>query len=204
MSVGTHIPNKGKLVYVKAKKTQPHQGGHWSDKKKYEAVCLWIAGMQMTKIAVELNVPLETIKKWRIASWWADIVKDVQSEDKQQLDAKLTKILDKSLDTIMDRLENGEYIYDQKTGKIKRAPTKLRDATIAMNAVMDKRQLIRKEPTKIVEGSTTNQQLANLAKQFQEFVTGKVIPEKQEELVAEFIEGETLDDNGDGTYSLKE
>lgn len=192
----------GRMVYVKAKpKTSRMQSGHWSEKKKYEACCLWSSGMKMSQVSVETGVPYETIKQWRASTWWADIHKELQSEDKQQLDARLTKILDKTLDSILDRLENGEFVYDQKTGSLKRSPVKLRDATVAMNTVMDKRQLIRKEPTKIVESESTNQQLANLAKQFQEFVTGKKQEEKDKPL---YIEGETLQDNGDGTFSVKE
>ena len=45
----------------------------------------------------------------------------------QELDAKTSKIVDKALDQIMDRLENGDHIYDQKTGRIRRAPVKLRE-----------------------------------------------------------------------------
>ena len=192
----------GRMVYVKAKpKTSRMQTGHWSEKKKYEACCLWSSGMKMSQVSVETGVPYETIKQWRASTWWADIHKELQSEDKQQLDARLTKILDKTLDSILDRLENGEFVYDQKTGSLKRSPVKLRDATVAMNTVMDKRQIIRREPTKIVESESTNQQLANLAKQFQEFVTGKKQEEKDKPL---YIEGETLQDNGDGTFSVKE
>lgn len=196
--------NRGRLVYVKAKKTKPHQGGHWSEKKKYEAVCLFNAGMSLTQISLELNVPRETIKKWRVATWWEDITKDLRSEETQKLDAKLTKVLDKSLESILDRLEDGEFIYDQKTGKLKRTPVKMRDATVAFNTIMDKRQLIRKEPTKITEQSNTATQLASLAEQFAAFVSGKPVVEKEKELVAEYIEGETLVDNGDGTYSHKD
>ena len=196
--------NVGKFVYVKAKKTLPHQGGHWSEKKKYEAVCLWVSGLNLREVSLQLNVPYDTLGKWRASSWWNDIVKDLQSEDKQKTDAKLTKILDKTLDTIMDRLEEGEYIYDQKTGKVKRTPVKLRDATVAMNTVLDKRQLIRREPTKIVEQSNTTQQLQNLAEQFAAFVTGQVKKEKLENIVNEYIEGETVEQQEDGSYALKE
>ena len=194
----------GKYVYVKAKKTLPYQAGHWSDRKKQEAICMWVTGMPMSQISVELNVPLETVKSWRTKPWWDDIAKDLRSDDKQQLDAKLTKILDKTLSTMMDRLEEGEYIYDQKTGKVKRTPVKLRDATVAMNTVMDKRQLIRREPTKITEQSSSADQLKNLADQFTAFVTGQAIKaEPMEKLVNEFNE-DSVEQNEDGSYTLRE
>lgn len=201
---GTSITNRGKLVYVKAKKTKPHEGGHWSEKKKHESVVMFAAGMPIRQISVELNIPFETVKKWRYSEWFAEMVEDLRSDDKQKLDAKLTKILDKTLDELMDRLENGEFVYDQKTGELKRTPVKLRDTTVAFNTIMDKRQLIRREPTKITEQSNTATQLANLAQQFASFVSGQQPKEKLEHVVNEFIDGDTVVQDGDGTYSLKE
>ena len=197
-------PNRGRVVYVRAKKTLPYQGGLWSEKKKHEAVCLYVSGLPMTQIAVEINVPYYTIREWRASKWWEDIVKDIRSEDAQKLDAKLTKILDKSLETVMDRLENGDYIYDQKTGKIRQTPVKLRDTVHAMNTVMDKRQLIRKEPTKIVEQQSSADQLKELAKQFEAFVTGQNKAPDLKDVVSEFIEGETIEQLEDGTFTVKD
>lgn len=192
---------RGKMVYVKAKpKTTAGVTGHWSEKKKHEAVCLWSTGMTMAQVSIELGVPYETIKQWRTTAWWKDIHEELKTEDKQKLDAKLTKILDKTLESVMDRLENGEFVYDQKTGSLKRAPVKLRDATTAMNSVIDKRQLIRKEPTKITEQSNAAVQLANLAQQFASFVNNNTKQEK----VINFVDGETVEQNDDGTYSIKE
>jgi hypothetical protein len=193
----------GKLVYVREKKTKPHEPGMWNEKKRYEAVCYYVSGIPISQIAVEMNIPVATLRTWRTKPWWDDIVKDIQSEDKQKLDAKLTKILDKSLETVMDRLADGEYIYDQKTGKVKRTPVKLRDATVAFNTIMDKRQLIRKEPTKITEQTSSAEQLKNLAEQFASFV-GKQKEETPLSVTETFIEGETLTEQPDGSYVLKE
>ena len=192
---------RGKMVYVKATpKTSHLQTGHWSEKKKYECVCLWASGMSLKEVSLQTNTPYATVRQWRTCKWWEDIHKDIKSEDSQKLDAKLTKILDKTLESIMDRLENGEFVYDQKSGKLKRTPIKLRDATTAMNSVLDKRQLIRKEPTKIVESSSTAIQLQNLAAQFAAFVNKP----KEEKLVDQYIDEVTVTQDEDGTYSLKE
>ena len=197
---------KGKMVYVRAKpKTTRGVAGLWASKIKYEAVCLWSAGVRLREISLQLNVPIDTLNNWRASGWWSDIHKEIMSEDSQQLDAKLTKILDKSLETIMDRLEKGEFVYDQKSGGVKRVPAKLRDATVAMNTVMDKRQLIRKEPTKIVADSSTATQLQNLATQFASFVNNnKKQEEKIVDVVDNFILGENVTLNEDGKYVIDE
>jgi hypothetical protein len=83
-------------------------------------------------------------------------------------------------------------------------PAKLRDLNVAFNSLIDKRQLIRKQPTKIIEQQTTATQLQNLADQFAQFVTGKTKQEKFNDLVEDVIEGETVVQNEDGTWEVKE
>lgn len=147
-----------------------------------------------------MGVPLVTLEKWKASPWWKELVAKIQSEDDQKLDAKTSKIIDKALDNILDRIENGEDIYDQKTGKIKKMPAKLRDLNAAFNGILDKRQLLRNKPTKIVEQHSTALQLQNLADQFAKFVEKKV-----EELpIQHYIDSDTVIQNADGTYELKE
>lgn len=198
----------GKWRYVAApKRTNMSQTdrGVWSDKIKLEAITLFMAIGSITMVATQLNIPFETVRTWQKQQWWKDKVKEIQSEDYDKLDAKLTKALDKALDQVMDRIDKGEYIYDPKTGKVKQMPAKLRDLNTAFNSLMDKRQLIRKQPTKIVEQTTTATQLQNLADQFAQFVTGKVKQEKFDDLVDKCIDGETVEQDPEtGVYHVKE
>lgn len=194
----------GKFVYVRSKKTEPHQPGWWSQKKKQEACVLSNSGMTNLDVATQINIPVDTLKTWKQQEWWKELTKELRSDDNDKLDAKLVKIRDTALDSIMDRLENGEMIYDQTTGKLKRAPVKIRDATVAFNNISDKLQLLRKEPTRIVEQQSSANQLENLAKHFAEFVTGKIKQENVIDMSHELIEGDTVIQNEDGTYELKE
>jgi len=59
-------------------------------------------------------------------------------------------------------------------------------------------------PTKITEASDTKAQLANLAQQFAQFVTGKIKDEPVEKLVNEFIDEETVEQDEHGKYIVKE
>lgn len=197
----------GSWRYVKApKRTDMSQTdrGNWAEKKKLEVLGIYMATGSLTMAASQANVPFETAKSWKSKDWWKEKVKEIQSEEYDKLDSKLTKALDKALEQVMDRIENGEYMYDPKTGKTKIMPAKLRDLNTAFNSLMDKRQLIRKQPTKIVEQSSTAVALQNLADQFQSFTTGKVKQEKMNELVAEVIEGETVEQGEDGVYYVKD
>ena len=103
----------------------------------------------------------------------------------------------------MDRLEKGDYIYDVRTGRTRRIPVKLRDVTNTVNSVIDKRQLIRKQPTKIVEQQSTAAQLQNLAEQFTKFVKGKLNEDSVKDLVKDCIEGDNVVQLEDGSWGIK-
>ena len=190
----------GRLVYVKMNKTKAGQLGHWKESKRIEAVTVYLSTGSLTETGRLLGIPYKTLEGWKSQDWWKELVAKIQSEQDQQLDAKTSKIIDKALEGLLDRIENGEYIYDQKTGKTKQMPAKLRDLNFAFNTLLDKRQLLRRQPTKIIEQQSTALQLQNLANQFAGFVNKAV-----KELPAqEFIENDTVIQNEDGVWEVKE
>jgi hypothetical protein len=178
----------GKLVYVKNKKTLPHQPGHWNEKKQLEVVTTYLALGNLAESSRVCNVPLITIKKWKAQPWWAELVSDIQSGEGQRADNKMSKTIDKALDLIMTRMEEGDYVYDQKTGRLVKVPLKARDLERVASGLFDKRQLIRKQPTSIKQ-SDLNQKdrLLELAEQFAKFAGMKI---EQEKVVNEYIEGD--------------
>lgn len=190
----------GRYVYVKENKTKAHQGGHWKESKRIEVVTMYLSIGSLTETSKITGVPLPTLEGWKRQDWWKELVDKIQSDEDQKIDAKTSKIIDKALEQLLDRIENGEHIYDQKTGKIKRAPAKLRDLNTAFTTILDKRQLLRNKPTKIVEQHSTAAQLQNLAESFAKFVQKKTeeLPDRH------LIEGDTVVQNEDGTYELKE
>ena len=178
----------GNWVYVKTKKTKPHEPGHWTEKKQLEVVTTYLALGNVNETARVCNVPARTIRYWKAQDWWAQLVNDIQSGEGQRADNKMTKAIDKALDLLMDRMEQGDYQYDQKTGRLVKVPLKARDLERVASGLFDKRQLIRKQPTNI-KATDLGQadRLVQLATQFAKLVGEKVEPEK---LVNEYIEGE--------------
>lgn len=185
-------------VYVKKNKTKAHETGHWKQSKKLEAVSTFLATGSNILTSQQTGVPLPTIEMWKNQDWWKDAIEAARSGENDKLDVKLTKAIDKALDAVMDRIENGDYVYDQKTGKVIRSSVKLRDVNASFNTLLDKRQLIRKLPTKITEASNTEAKLKQLAQQFADF-TKKSIPQEK---VIDFIEGDTVVQNDDGVYEI--
>ena len=193
----------GKYVYVKApRKNDISQTdrGQWAEKKKLECLAYYVANGSLAETSRHCQVPYRTVAAWKAQDWWKDKVRDIQNEEYDKLDSKLTKALNKALDQVMDRIENGDEVFDSRTGGTVRVGAKLRDLNTAFNGLMDKRQLIRKQPTKIVEQQSTATQLTNLAAQFAAFVSGKPVKETVDQLA--HIDGETVEQDEDGTYRV--
>ena len=131
------------------------------------------------------------------------MVTEIQSGAGQQSDNKMSKVIDKALDLIMERMEQGDYQYDQKTGRLVKVPLKARDLERVASGLFDKRQLIRKQPTNIKAADLGQaERLLQLAQKFTEMSGGQKQPER---LVDEYIEGECVEvvhDNGTSIESI--
>lgn len=162
----------GHYVYHRMKKV-PGKPGMWPDKKKLEAVTLYLAVGKLPLVSAATGVPHETLRYWVQQPWWKERVEELQREDALELDAKLKKIVEKSLDSVVDILENGDYYYDPRTGKTKRIPPKLRDVQKVMGDTIDKRMLLKKNPVaKEEKQQITADHLVQLANAFAQMATG--------------------------------
>lgn len=178
----------GKLVYVRSKKIKPHDPGHWDKKKQLEAVTTYLATGNLAETSRLLNIPKGTLDKWKVSDWWKDLTEEIQSGDSQKQDNKMSRIIDKALDVIVDRIEEGDYQFDQKTGRLVKVPLKARDLERVASGLFDKRQLIRKKPVNVkMDDLNQAARLMKLAEQFASFVGKKVEPDKT---VDQYIEGE--------------
>lgn len=164
----------GYRVYIKNKKTKKGQPGWWSDAKRMETITTYLSTGSFVLTEAMTGVPVETIRAWRRYPWWKETVEEIQNQETIQLDKKLAKVMDKALDNVMDRLENGEYLYDEKTGKVRRVPAKLRDTNKVLTDMIDKKQLIKKVNKPVDETKQiTADHLVKLAEAFAKFTTGK-------------------------------
>ena len=128
--------------------SQTH-GNSWSDAKKIEVATAHSMGLNAPMIEVATGVACQTVRHWRLTDWFKDLVAEIQREDDNSVDAKLTKIVSKSLDNVVDRLENGDFMYDPKLGKFVRRPISGRDTARIADIMFDKRNLLRGKPTSI-------------------------------------------------------
>jgi hypothetical protein len=152
------------------------------------------------QVAEITKVPEGTIRAWKQTEWWSDIISRIHSEEDEELDTKLTKLVNKAVDHVNDRLDSGDWIYDTKRGELLRKPVSSRDLAIVAAITVDKRQLLRGQPTSRVEKVSHDERLSKLALQFKQFTEAKEV-----ESTAQLIEEENLDETlREEEYSFEE
>lgn len=148
----------------------PHaRNATWPVEKKIEAVTTYLALGNLRQVAAVTGVSHGMIKQWRIAPWWKELETEIIASRRIASGNKLSKIVDKSLDVIDDRLDNGDFVYNSKSGEVHRKPVTLRDATTAANALMQRAAIIEKlnKDEAVVDATQTIQeQLVSLAAEF--------------------------------------
>ena len=155
------------------------QHGWWSDKKKVEVVTAYLILGKSSLVAATTGVPEGTVRVWKQQPWWKEMVISIQTESDQELDAKLAKNIERALSVVNDRLENGDFLYDPKTGEFIRKPVSLKDAWKVNSEMIDKRWLIRKQPQEVSSQEAVGDILKNLAKEFSDMAKQRLKAHKE-------------------------
>lgn len=142
---------------------------HWTTNQKLQAVSTYLMLGNMAETAIVTGIPLPTLKTWKFTDWFKEYALQLQSEEQQQIDANLRKIIEKSLKSVEDRLENGDAQYDQKTGAIVRLPVKANVALKISTELMAKRQALNNNSVKTEVEKTIDDRLAKLSEEFSKF-----------------------------------
>lgn len=141
----------------------------WSESQKIEAVTTFLALGNSTQTAAVLEIPLSTFNRWRYSDWWKKIEEELKAEEHLQLNARLKKVVSKALDVTEDRLINGNYQYDPKSGELIRVPVNLKDANKIANDMLTRQDILEEKPIKKEIEKTVDDRLAKLAEQFKAF-----------------------------------
>lgn len=142
---------------------------YWSDQQKLESVQLWLLSGNLRNVSASLGIPYKTLQEWRYSNWWGEVVSDIKSEGHIQLSNKLKVIAEKALDITLDRLDNGDFFYDQKTGEVRRKPVQLKDAHAVATNLLDRSLKLQETPMDEVEKHKVNDTLSALAAAFEQF-----------------------------------
>lgn len=140
----------------------------YSDSQKIEAVTTYLMVGSLAMVASLLKININTLKVWKKAEWWKEVEQDLRIQEDLQLSKRLQSIVNKSLSVVEDRLESGDFVYDQKTGEMRRRPVNMRDAHKVMLDLSDKREVLvdRHISNESITSDKIESTLKNLAEEF--------------------------------------
>jgi hypothetical protein len=166
---GTMLSDATKYKMVPKKRRGVHaKGAPYAESQKLEAVTTYLILGNLTLVASALKININTLKLWKKSEWWKEIEQELRIQEDLQLSKRMQQIVSKSLDVMADRLENGNFIYDQRSGELKRKPVDLRDANKVLQDVGVRRDelLDRHVQNESVTTDKVENMLENLAKEF--------------------------------------
>lgn len=146
----------------------------WSQNQKLQAVSTYLMLGNMAETAVVTGIPLPTLKIWKTTDWFKEYALQLQSEDVQQMDSNLKRVVDKALKAVEERLDVGDAQFDQKTGNIVRIPVKAHVALKITTELLTKQQKIHENPVKEEMEKTIDDRLLKLSEEFAKFAGNKM------------------------------
>lgn len=126
----------------------------------------------MAKTAASMGIPYDTLTAWRYQTWWDRIASEIRTEGHLELSNKLKKVAEKALETTLDRLDNGEWILNQKTGELVRKPVSMKDAHKVAESMIDRALDLEKKPVDEAHNQKVENTLAQLAENFARMAMG--------------------------------
>lgn len=180
--------------------------------RKVHAACVYGVTGSLDEASRLTDIPKNQLKVLMTEQWWTDTIKQIRQEENDLISAKMTHIIDNTLDAMQDRLENGDsyMVFDtvkdaeghyRKVERIFKLPVKMKDLTMPAGILTDKRQLLRGEATSITGKIAQEDILAELGKKFESFA--KQLNIKEPELI-DVTDVEEIKENGKEEEPVRE
>lgn len=162
------------------------RSGTWyPDSTKQDAVKLWLTSGSLKQVSTSMNVPYDTLKSWRASKWWAELALEIRTEGHLALSHKMQKLADKAMEVTLDRLQNGDAVYNQKTGEITTKPVSMRDAHQVAVSFQDRAIKLASAPQDEAAQIQVQDRLQAIADAFAKMIKS---PKQQEVIDVSFTE----------------
>lgn len=164
----------------------------WSDQQKTEAVQSYLLLGNLALTSRILGIPEVTLRVWKASTWWKDLVEEIKSQERVELSSKMKKIMNASLSVVEDRLVNGDFQFDQKTGQVVRKPVNMKDAHKVAMDLQERADVIEAadKPKDTASESSMEDKLLRLASKFAEMATKKI---EQKQLDERTVDAEDIE-----------
>jgi hypothetical protein len=110
----------------------------YSTEQKYDVLEKIETFGNLREVSRQTGVPYETILAWKKQPWFHAMMSDIRSATRAEMSSKMARIVDKALAAVEDRIEKGDHILNNKTGKLGRKPVVLRDVAKVASDLLGK------------------------------------------------------------------
>jgi len=148
---------------------------YYNLEQKTDACAMYCVYGDIDQVSELTGIPAKFLREWKQEPWWNEIQKKVFVEQNEKLAGRITGVLDKSLEHLVDRLDNGDFLWDVRKSKLVRKPVDTKVLATVFNTLVTRRQLIRGEPTSITTQVGVDDRLKLLAQQFEKFAAAKEV-----------------------------
>ena len=143
------------------------QGKAWDMDSRIQAAIAWLITGDSEEAGKLCNIPGRTIRMWMNLPWWEEVLAEAKTTKQKELDALWTGLIHKSTTALRARLDQGDAVLT-KTGEIRYLPVKAKDLAIITSIAVDKRALLRNQPTSRVERITVEEKLQRIGNKLAE------------------------------------
>ena len=175
-----------------------HPRSTYTAEQKVAACMAYILTGTSFRAETLCGVPAGIIRDWKQSDWWDETSEACRREKQEELDGVMTNIIHEAIEKVRERVQLGELIYiegepavdpDSPDG-FAHKPLSLRELTITLGILYDKRNLIRGDPTSISGKTDTSTKMQELTDEFKKL--SKEIKGKKPIIVGEatVVEGE--------------
>lgn len=112
--------------------------GEWTWETKVDVLTAISTVGNLREVSRLTKVPLNTIMVWRKQPWYDQLNAEIKQSEREETGSKLQRIVRKAIEKVEDRLENGDWVLNNKTGQVVRKPVGMRDASNVLKDVLDK------------------------------------------------------------------
>lgn len=146
---------------------------YFTEESRIKAACVYAMTGSAAKTGEILGIKSGTIRQWKMQPWWQQVIDRIRNEKDDELDTKITTLLDKTVEVINDRLENGDFVYDAKNQELIRKPMGGKETAVVTSIMVDKRQLLREKRETKRDETDVMKRLKDIAQNFAKFVAAK-------------------------------
>ena len=144
----------------------------WPMDDRIQAAIAWLITGSVDEASKLCNIPPRTIRDWMTKGWWEEVLSEAKTVKQKELDALWTGLIHKSTSELRKRLDDGDPIMT-KTGTVAFMPVKAKDLAVITAIAVDKRALLRNQPTSRVEKITIEEKLIRIGSKLEELDTAE-------------------------------